>query len=53
VEVYLVEVRELHNAKCGGDPSTSPRLFNLRITIGGQDVWTDANSPAGEFHKLE
>ena len=28
---FDVIVRERHSAACGGDPQTSPRLFNVRV----------------------
>ncbi len=49
----LIEVRELHSARCGGDPSTAPRLFTLRFETMGGSIYTDAKSLTGEFEKLE
>jgi hypothetical protein len=48
----LVDVRELHNARCGGDPSTAPRLFMLKIDAVSGAIWTDARSTNGEFERL-
>ncbi|WP_439291473.1 hypothetical protein [Lonepinella koalarum] len=28
---FIVDVRENHNAQCGGDPETAPRLFSVEI----------------------
>src|SRR5450432_3218808 len=36
---YAVTVREVHNAACGGDPQTAPRLFTL--SVGRQAVYLD------------
>lgn len=33
---YTVDVREIHNAQCGGDPQTSPRVLSLEIAADGQ-----------------
>jgi hypothetical protein len=50
---FLVDVRENHgNPKCGGDPSTAPRLFTVRVSRRTGEMATDAHSPSGEFHPL-
>ena len=48
-----VEVRELHNQKCGGDPSTAPRLFTLEIDLVDGSIWTDAKSLSGDMERLK
>ena len=32
---YLVDIRELHNEACGGDPMTEPRAFSIDIAWNG------------------
>jgi hypothetical protein len=50
---YVVDVRENHrDAKCGGDPNTSPRLFTVRVSKKTKEMWTDQGSPSGEFRAL-
>lgn len=44
---FVVDAREAHNAKCGGDPATSPRIFSLRIQTNGQIKLYDA--PSADF----
>lgn len=48
----LVNVRERHTSKGGGDPSTAPRLFSVRLDVASGVLWTDALSPTGEFEPL-
>ena len=33
---FSVDVYEKHNALCGGDPDTAPRIVSLQIQHGGQ-----------------
>jgi hypothetical protein len=50
---FLVDVRENHGKpKCGGDPSTAPRLFTVRVGKRTGEMSTDAHSASGEFHPL-
>lgn len=44
--VDQVELREHHDAKCGGDPQTAPRLFNVIVDRKTQEMATDASDPA-------
>lgn len=32
---YLVDVRELHNEACGGDPMTEPRAYSIDVAWNG------------------
>lgn len=48
---YELTAYEIHDAKCGGDPQTAPRLFSMRIERDGK-IWTDAQSDAGELEPL-
>jgi len=34
----IVDVREIHNAKCGGDPETSPRLFSIGFDESKKEI---------------
>lgn len=33
---YLVDVREIHNDACGGDPMTEPRAFSIDVAWDGK-----------------
>jgi hypothetical protein len=33
---YLVDVREIHNVACGGDPMTEPRAFSIDVAWNGK-----------------
>lgn len=44
---FDVDVHERHDQLCGGDPSTSPRLFSFEIDRRSGTVRTDATSPDG------
>jgi hypothetical protein len=33
---YLVDVREIHNEACGGDPMTEPRAFSVDVAWNGK-----------------
>jgi hypothetical protein len=48
-----VNVRELHNAKCGGDPATAPRLFSIEIDQKTGKMKTDAGSLTGEYKAIK
>ncbi len=41
-----VELRERHDAKCGGDPGTAPRLFDVIVDRQNGQMATDASDPA-------
>ncbi|WKE65321.1 hypothetical protein PVT67_16900 [Gallaecimonas kandeliae] len=47
----VVDVRELHNEQCPGDPDVSPRLFSVAFDKE-QRVWTDAKSELGQMEPL-
>ena len=32
---YLIDVREIHNEACGGDPMTEPRAFSIDVASNG------------------
>lgn len=40
----LVDVREIHNKECGGDPRTSPRIFSIAFDEKTGEIWSDAKS---------
>ncbi|MDB5863675.1 MAG: putative outer membrane protein precursor [Betaproteobacteria bacterium] len=48
----VVDVHEKHDAACGGDPATSPRVLSIEIDRSGA-LYTDANSPGGERVRLK
>ena len=41
-----VELRERHDAKCGGDPGSAPRLFDVIVDRRNGQMATDAADPA-------
>jgi hypothetical protein len=41
-KVYAVDVHELHNKACGGDPAVSPRLFSFEVDRKTGAMTTDA-----------
>ena len=43
---YSFAVREKHDGRCGGDPNTAPRLFNIQWDAAGGRVITDARGLA-------
>lgn len=43
-QTYVINVREYHDAICGGDPKTSPRLFSARVEKMNGAITADANS---------
>ena len=49
----IVDVREIHNADCGGDPKTSPRLFSIGFDELKNEIWSDAKSLLGQMEKIE
>ena len=40
----MVDVHEIHNKECGGDPQTSPRIFSIAFDERTGEVWSDAKS---------
>ena len=44
-----VDVHEVHNQECGGDPATSPRIFSVAFDDKTGAVWSDARSPVGQM----
>ena len=48
----MIDVREVHNSQCGGDPAVSPRLFSIGIDQKTGEAWSDANSDVGQLEKL-
>ena len=46
---YTVDVREKHDAQCGGDPATARRLFSYEIDRRSGKMKTDAAAPNGEW----
>lgn len=52
-DLIYVNVREIHNKECGGDPETSPRLFSIGFKLNTSEVWTDARSEDAMMELLE
>lgn len=48
----VVEVREKHSEKCGGDINSSPKMFNLYFYLKDGTVKTDANIETGHLMYL-
>jgi hypothetical protein len=49
-----IDVREKHDAKCGGDPETSPRLFSFKLDRASGQLTTDALDLAdGDFQPID
>ena len=46
---HRVDVREKHDAQCGGDPATAPRLFSYEIDRRSGKMKTDAAAPDSEW----
>ena len=46
---YTVDVREKHDAQCGGDPATAPRLFSYEIDRRSGKMQTNAAAPDSEW----
>lgn len=48
-----IDVHEKHDAKCGGDPNTSPRLFSFKLDRVSGQLTTDALDLAdGDFQPI-
>lgn len=39
---YEIDVREIHNEQCGGDPEISPRLFSYKVYKQTGKLCTDS-----------
>lgn len=54
---FMIDVREIHNKKCGGDPNFSPRLFSFLIAKKDgslkTDAWRNGIEWDGEFHSIK
>lgn len=51
---WSIDVHELHDDTCGGDPETSPRLFTIDVDATTGAMTTDALDPAdGEMQSLD
>jgi len=48
-----IDVREVHNEKCGGDPKTSPRVFSFQVNMATNEFKTDSHSLSAEFESLD
>jgi hypothetical protein len=53
IKFVELTAREVHNASCGGDPDTEPRLFTLHIDRQTNAISSDALSEDGEFSVLK
>jgi hypothetical protein len=50
----VIDVYEKHDATCGGDPETSPRLFSFKLDRDSGQLATDALDLAdGDFQPIE
>ncbi|SAM67030.1 hypothetical protein CHUV0807_1698 [Cardiobacterium hominis] len=49
---YQINVHEKHDASCGGDPNTAPRLFTLTVAKADGKVSVD-DPVSGETRVLE
>jgi hypothetical protein len=47
-----IDIREKHNKQCGGDPTTSPRLYSIKIEEKSGTIWSDAKSLTGQMEKI-
>ena len=47
-----VDVREIHNKECGGDPQTSPRSFSVAFDERTGEIWSDAKSLVGQMEMV-
>ena len=45
----MIDVREIHNKECGGDPQISPRIFSIAFDERTGEVWSDAKSLVGQM----
>jgi hypothetical protein len=53
-QAIIVDVHELHNAACNGDPDVAPRLFTIEVDRASGHMRTDATDPAaGLFHDID
>jgi hypothetical protein len=51
---FVVDVHELHDSKCAGDPQTQPRLFSFMVDRMSGRMQTDATDPSdGLFHPID
>jgi len=51
-DYQTVEIRELHDDVCGGDPNTSPKIETFRLTDGNvewYDIRYDKFVPFGDY----
>lgn len=49
-----IDVHEKHDAACGGDPDTSPRLFSFKLDRASGQLTTDALDLAdGDFQPID
>jgi len=49
----VFDVREVHDAKCGGGPATDRlRMFGMRINVVTGAIWSDARSSTGDYLRL-
>ncbi|OAM26785.1 MULTISPECIES: hypothetical protein [Eikenella] len=49
---YTVDVHEEHNARCGGDPHTAPRLFSYEIDKASGNMRVD-DPVSGETRAID
>lgn len=51
----IIDVREAHNKKCGGDPGTAPRVFSFEIDVATGEYKTDRFSivSGGGFESMD
>lgn len=47
-----IDVREVHNEKCGGDPNVAPRVFSFQVDMATGEFKTDRYSLSAEFESF-
>jgi hypothetical protein len=51
---FVVDVHEIHDSKCGGDPQSQPRVFSFMVDRMSGRMQTDATDPVeGLFHPID
>jgi len=53
--IKRIDVREVHNEKCGGDLQTAPRLFSFEVDVATGEYKTDRYSivTGGDYESLD
>jgi hypothetical protein len=51
-DVATINVHEKHNARCGGDPNTSPRRFTLQVDLKTRAALWDGDNLEAEMNPV-